>query len=123
MTRACHTSGKVGHFLRACGDTRIATTPDRKSTRLNSSHTEIYTLSLHDALPIFTCTLIDHGNDASLPHFGQSGAFLACLRRHAHRYHAIFRRAVDHLPFRVGLGRDDEVTVGTGTGQTTQYLC
>src|SRR5476649_1772822 len=27
--------------------------PDRKSTRLNSSHTEIYTLSLHDALPIF----------------------------------------------------------------------
>src|SRR5476649_512240 len=27
-------------------------TRDRKSTRLNSSHTEIYTLSLHDALPI-----------------------------------------------------------------------
>src|ERR1044072_3347564 len=26
--------------------------PDRKSTRLNSSHTDIYTLSLHDALPI-----------------------------------------------------------------------
>src|ERR1035437_7626658 len=26
--------------------------PDRKSTRLNSSHTNIYTLSLHDALPI-----------------------------------------------------------------------
>src|SRR5215469_13249690 len=25
---------------------------DRKSTRLNSSHVEIYTLSLHDALPI-----------------------------------------------------------------------
>src|SRR5882672_9415637 len=32
---------------------------DRKSTRLNSSHTVIYTLSLHDALPIcFTCVLI-----------------------------------------------------------------
>src|SRR5882672_6903022 len=30
----------------------ITTRPDRKSTRLNSSHTEIYTLSLHDALPI-----------------------------------------------------------------------
>src|SRR5260221_610249 len=29
-----------------------ATIGDRKSTRLNSSHTEIYTLSLHDALPI-----------------------------------------------------------------------
>src|SRR5579875_1881380 len=28
-------------------------TPDRKSTRLNSSHTVIYPLSLHDALPIF----------------------------------------------------------------------
>src|SRR5476649_1019731 len=28
------------------------TSLDRKSTRLNSSHTEIYTLSLHDALPI-----------------------------------------------------------------------
>src|SRR5882672_6680304 len=29
---------------------------DRKSTRLNSSHTVIYTLSLHDALPIYrTC--------------------------------------------------------------------
>src|SRR5476649_2783361 len=30
---------------------------DRKSTRLNSSHTEIYTLSLHDALPIWTSSL------------------------------------------------------------------
>src|SRR5882672_5168906 len=30
----------------------IAGGKDRKSTRLNSSHTEIYTLSLHDALPI-----------------------------------------------------------------------
>src|SRR5476649_13100 len=29
--------------------------PDRKSTRLNSSHTVIYTLSLHDALPILGC--------------------------------------------------------------------
>src|ERR1044072_5070082 len=28
------------------------TTSDRKSTRLNYSHTDIYTLSLHDALPI-----------------------------------------------------------------------
>src|SRR5476651_2587475 len=27
-------------------------TVDRKSTRLNSSHANIYTLSLHDALPI-----------------------------------------------------------------------
>src|SRR5476649_1229723 len=31
---------------------QIAKAIDRKSTRLNSSHTVIYTLSLHDALPI-----------------------------------------------------------------------
>src|SRR5476649_1940325 len=31
---------------------RPRATTDRKSTRLNSSHTVIYTLSLHDALPI-----------------------------------------------------------------------
>src|SRR5476649_2931051 len=31
---------------------------DRKSTRLNSSHTVIYTLSLHDALPILDGTYI-----------------------------------------------------------------
>src|SRR5476649_602205 len=30
---------------------------DRKSTRLNSSHTVIYTLSLHDALPILLAKL------------------------------------------------------------------
>src|SRR5476649_456950 len=30
----------------------VSASPDRKSTRLNSSHTVIYTLSLHDALPI-----------------------------------------------------------------------
>src|ERR671927_332311 len=34
--------------------TPAAVARDRKSTRLNSSHTEIYTLSLHDALPILT---------------------------------------------------------------------
>src|SRR6202012_5693994 len=31
---------------------------DRKSTRLNSSHTEIYTLSLHAALPISVLVLV-----------------------------------------------------------------
>src|SRR5476649_1144147 len=34
-------------------NTASSATADRKSTRLNSSHTEIYTLSLHDALPIY----------------------------------------------------------------------
>src|SRR5215211_7969477 len=36
---------------------------DRKSTRLNSSHTEIYTLSLHDARPISS----SHSSKASGP--------------------------------------------------------
>src|SRR5476649_2509479 len=37
----------------ACLPSRSQTaSTDRKSTRLNSSHTVIYTLSLHDALPI-----------------------------------------------------------------------
>src|SRR5579875_3196363 len=35
------------------GKTIVAGPKDRKSTRLNSSHTVIYTLSLHDALPIY----------------------------------------------------------------------
>src|SRR5476649_663868 len=36
---------------------------DRKSTRLNSSYTVIYTLSLHDALPIFREELKRLAND------------------------------------------------------------
>src|SRR5476649_774335 len=43
---------------------------DRKSTRLNSSHTVIYTLSLHDALPILSLKLI------SAMHLGSDGATL-----------------------------------------------
>src|SRR5262252_4662885 len=35
------------------GHAEVIQVEDRKSTRLNSSHTEIYTLSLHDALPIW----------------------------------------------------------------------
>src|SRR5947209_8304117 len=34
---------------------RILNRQDRKSTRLNSSHANIFTLSLHDALPILLC--------------------------------------------------------------------
>src|SRR5476649_2026285 len=36
---------------------------DRKSTRLNSSHTVIYTLSLHDALPIYADRHCIHAPD------------------------------------------------------------
>src|SRR5476649_220860 len=41
--------------------TIFAQKTDRKSTRLNSSHTEIYTLSLHDALPIYACQPVEIG--------------------------------------------------------------
>src|SRR4029453_13861137 len=40
---------RVGHLAAAGHPPNLV---DRKSTRLNSSHTVIYTLSLHDALPI-----------------------------------------------------------------------
>src|SRR5476649_1278798 len=52
--------------------TTASTPRDRKSTRLNSSHTEIYTLSLHDALPILpfevavSVKLDDEGGAAGL---------------------------------------------------------
>src|SRR5947207_1261794 len=48
----CHVAGALQ--LRGPPDTpfRPPGCRDRKSTRLNSSHTVIYTLSLHDALPI-----------------------------------------------------------------------
>src|SRR5476649_1216506 len=41
------------------------TREDRKSTRLNSSHTEIYTLSLHDALPIFSRNALQPGRQSA----------------------------------------------------------
>src|SRR5476649_1349965 len=53
-------------FLTVLPWLRIATGRDRKSTRLNSSHTEIYTLSLHDALPILLGAerqITAHGKD------------------------------------------------------------
>src|SRR5947209_4391433 len=42
------------HFREAEPGNESGSTPDRKSTRLNSSHANISTLSLHDALPILT---------------------------------------------------------------------
>src|SRR5882672_5260104 len=44
---------RVGHAMVGSKGRLSTRQPDRKSTRLNSSHTEIYTLSLHDALPIY----------------------------------------------------------------------
>src|ERR687894_124789 len=49
---------------------------DRKSTRLNSSHTEIYTLSLHDALPIshtYGPQKADDGTPAGQPYDHTTG--------------------------------------------------
>src|SRR5882672_8069268 len=46
---------------------------DRKSTRLNSSHTEIYTLSLHDALPICGRPVLDEPLPGTRGTLGQAG--------------------------------------------------
>src|SRR5476649_1380568 len=59
--------------------------PDRKSTRLNSSHTEIYTLSLHDALPISGHAIIIGGS--------MSGLLSALLLRRAGWTADIYERA------------------------------
>src|SRR5476649_2398526 len=55
---------------------------DRKSTRLNSSHTEIYTLSLHDALPIFSvfgiqARVIRRSGNETTKFLGQGARLLA----------------------------------------------
>src|SRR5476649_1129009 len=48
--------------------------PDRKSTRLNSSHTVIYTLSLHDALPIYDHPSLRRGDRRAEAELGCSRA-------------------------------------------------
>src|SRR6476646_10517762 len=53
---------------------------DRKSTRLNSSHTVIYTLSLHDALPISLTFTQAGGNAGSCNGFsGIGGVSCNCI--------------------------------------------
>src|ERR671913_173284 len=76
---------------------------DRKSTRLNSSHTNIYTLSLHDALPISAV-------DAPVEH--EAAAHAGPDREH----HEVL--ADDAVAFR-GLGRSEE---HTSELQSHQYL-
>src|SRR5437588_33872 len=46
-----------------CSGERCGHEQDRKSTRLNSSHTVFYTLSLHDALPILAIMLCKSSSD------------------------------------------------------------
>src|SRR5476649_960134 len=62
---------------------------DRKSTRLNSSHTEIYTLSLHDALPIYG-RLRQHG-PGSERHRNRHHPRPLPPRRPVHRRRRLFR--------------------------------
>src|SRR5882672_7339611 len=68
-------------------------TADRKSTRLNSSHTEIYTLSLHDALPIYHIE-----RDRAFPH----GSMRRKSRQSAHSLDSpahtivVHRRSEEH---------------------------
>src|SRR5882672_439680 len=54
-------------------------TLDRKSTRLNSSHTVIYTLSLHDALPIYGGD--SNPNGSSFESIAWACGLLAATRR------------------------------------------
>src|SRR5579875_3624810 len=66
---------------------------DRKSTRLNSSHTVIYTLSLHDALPIWETFnyLLSQGAD---PKINKQEPFIhACL---LNAYSPIHCRSEEH---------------------------
>src|SRR5476649_953746 len=64
MPRRCRWRSKRIRSSPGCAS---GSTGDRKSTRLNSSHTEIYTLSLHDALPILLTGLVPYTqlNDAA----------------------------------------------------------
>src|SRR5882672_3801194 len=66
---------------------------DRKSTRLNSSHTVIYTLSLHDALPIFwspwrpgvTCAASEEGDHSQrIPRYPQDAGTTFLSRSEEH---------------------------------------
>src|SRR5476649_1743849 len=54
MSIARRAAGPCWKRARATSEATRSSERDRKSTRLNSSHTVIYTLSLHDALPILS---------------------------------------------------------------------
>src|SRR5882672_7024185 len=90
----CRTCQQVLHagpssprFTRSCGS------EDRKSTRLNSSHTVIYTLSLHDALPILDA-FVARARELVLPNLP---AGVAC-RTFVAEVHAVLRerRSEEH---------------------------
>src|ERR1044072_5470674 len=69
--------------------------PDRKSTRLNSSHTDIYPLSLHDALPIYAHAGARPGVGAPRPGDGAGGPD---RRPQRHRPGPRRARSEEHTP-------------------------
>src|SRR5476649_2689877 len=89
---------------------------DRKSTRLNSSHTVIYTLSLHDALPIsFRLTghtaevrsvtfsedgnrVLSAGNDNCVKQWERSEEHTSELQSHRDLHSFPTRRSSDLVP-------------------------
>src|SRR5476649_1374084 len=71
----------------------MRSTADRKSTRLNSSHTEIYTLSLHDALPI--CHLNVVTSDLAWPQMDITDRQRR-INSNGMRQHAINSRSEEH---------------------------
>src|SRR5215218_7997679 len=115
---------------------------DRKSTRLNSSHTVIYTLSLHDALPIYATQpdhQVDHAGDATpavvgelvradeprhVQVFGRSEEHTSELQSHSDLHSFPTRRSSDlcnpaRSPGRSRRGCDAGCCRGTGTGRRT----
>src|ERR1044072_4054643 len=82
---------------------------DRKSTRLNSSHTEIYTLSLHDALPIYHSDRGDLTQRASQHRNSTTqrsrdprchGSLLRCVRSEEHTSELQSHRDLHSFPTR-----------------------
>src|ERR1044072_335507 len=71
----------------------ILSTVDRKSTRLNSSHTEISPLSLHDALPIYRMNTHQILTAVTQFIFDQSDAQPKILRL---AFYLIHRRSEEH---------------------------
>src|SRR5476649_1884858 len=66
---------------------------DRKSTRLNSSHTVIYTLSLHDALPILRVATRPSGTVTATGANDFSGKTIIIHAVHAQNH---FTRSEEH---------------------------
>src|SRR5579875_728997 len=86
---SCGWRASVRATARPVSPAPIMSTRDRKSTRLNSSHTEIYPLSLHDALPIWPVVEKGDRGQAELRMEGEragdrASGFAGADHEHAH---------------------------------------